>query len=392
MLLFTSCENFLKGANVRQELEEAIEIANASPVTYYVIADQGSGTVTSNQLRLKKKESFDIMFIPNDGWKFIGWEVLDRDTDEVVENSISFKDAKALETKGTVLAARENLYIHPKCVMLPTMISHSPNDENQANYANTPIIINFNMELQEENFATEGSLSNYNYISITQGNNSLTKYFENPALNADKTSVTIMPKTDDFIEYIKKNGDEIDIVVELKETLHLLAQAENLPVNKTNLSFTVKYLADKEHDSPQEIDNSFFVARPDDLDHPYVLGSSGIVNSSDNIKRNRTKGTVFIYGKYSDTQSGVKTVVVNESRYYTIDATQVQGEDITPKEYTAETEGATFVTNGNVTEFFITHEVKSKPGVLVMKVEAYAQISWIAIVSRGFAHLYQSQL
>ena len=31
-LVLTSCENFLKGSNVRNELEEVIEIANASPM------------------------------------------------------------------------------------------------------------------------------------------------------------------------------------------------------------------------------------------------------------------------------------------------------------------------------------------------------------------------
>ena len=36
LFLFCSCDNFLKGSDTRELLEEAIEIANSNPVTYYV--------------------------------------------------------------------------------------------------------------------------------------------------------------------------------------------------------------------------------------------------------------------------------------------------------------------------------------------------------------------
>jgi hypothetical protein len=60
MLLLTSCENFLKGADVKTQLDEAIEIANSSPILYHIIADKDSGTVSPSQATLKKKQSVNL--------------------------------------------------------------------------------------------------------------------------------------------------------------------------------------------------------------------------------------------------------------------------------------------------------------------------------------------
>lgn len=372
VLFLASCDNFLKGSNIRQDLEEAIEIANTQPTTFYVIADEDSGTVTPSQLRLKKKETFDVMFTPKDDWKFLYWEVLDRTTNEPVENIIKFKNEKDLETQGTVLSVQNNLYIHPKCLKLPAIISHSPNDENQANYANTPIILDFNMELAEENFAEDGVLSGFDYISITYEGASLTKYFEKPVLNANKTSVTIMPKADDFVEYIKKKGDEIDIVVTLKDTLQIFAQGENLQINKNNLSFTVKYLSSLETEAPQEVDNSFFVARPDDLEKHFIL-EANVQIDPENTKRNRVKDKIYIYGKYRDRQSGVKKIVITEQRALDQAGHSVV-ETVKTKEFFSERpnqNSATFIKNNDITEFFIENELESDIGAIKLQVTVY---------------------
>ena len=106
-LFLTSCENFLKGASIRKDLEEALEIANANPVTIYVEAEEGSGTVTPTQLRLKKKETFELRYKMNDSWRFIKWEVRDRYTKEPVPDAISFYDETAFETKATLIDPKE---------------------------------------------------------------------------------------------------------------------------------------------------------------------------------------------------------------------------------------------------------------------------------------------
>ena len=368
VLLFTSCENFLKGANVRQELEEAIEIANASPVTYYVIADQGSGTVTPNQLRLKKKESFDIMFVPNDDWKFICWEVLDRDSGEVVEDSIKFADAKALETKGTVLATRENLSIHPKCIKLPAVVSHTPSVDTEKNYANTPIILNFNMELDEENFAEGGVFSNYDFITLSCSGSPVTNLFEKPVLNDNKTSITLMSKPAELAYYIKeeKKALYIDINVGFKNDTNILIGGQSSPM-AGSVNFLVRFIPTTEREAPIEAD--FYACRPDDQDTHYCI-ENDILDDNDKLMQNRTKGKVFIYGKFSDEESGVKYVEVKEQLKSDTWKNFMVGTEYS-KKYTSETLGVTFVTEGSNTEFFIEYELQSGTGVIQMEVTVY---------------------
>ena len=87
-LALTSCENFLDGDDIKDQIIEEIEIANTNPVSFYVEAEEGSGTVTPTQLRLKKKESFELRYKPLSSWRFIKWEVRDRVTKEVVNNTL----------------------------------------------------------------------------------------------------------------------------------------------------------------------------------------------------------------------------------------------------------------------------------------------------------------
>jgi hypothetical protein len=397
VLLFTSCENFLKGANVRQELEEAIEIANASPVTYYVIADQGSGTVTPNQLRLKKKETFDIMFVPNDDWKFICWEVLDRDSGEVVEDSIKFADAKALETKGTVLATRENLMIHPKCIKLPAVVSYTPAVETETNYANTPIILNFNMELDEENFAEGGIFSNYDFITLSYSGSTVTDLFEKPVLNDNKTSITLMPKPDEIAYYIKneKKASYIDINVGFKNDINILIGGQSSPM-VTAQSFSVRYISTVETDPPTAIE--FIVSRPDDKESHFDIRicppDSLSSLDAELIRQNRAKGKIYIYGKYTDAGSGVKTVQVKEKRIMGTRGASVSGIE-KKSEYTAQ--NATYISSGSITEFYIEHKLQTETGLYQIDVTVFdackneAEVQSFSVINVSSQNYYNSK-
>ena len=101
MLLLTSCENFLKANQVKSEIEEAIEIANSSPILYHIIADKDSETVSPSQATLKKKQSVNLLFTPAEGWNFICWEALDRTTGELLPDAI-----KSTSSPGSVFKSK----------------------------------------------------------------------------------------------------------------------------------------------------------------------------------------------------------------------------------------------------------------------------------------------
>ena len=103
-----SCKNFLNAGQIKAEIEEAIEIANSNPVTIYITADEGSGSVVPEQIVKKKKESFEIKFTPQPNWKFLNWEVIDKTTGEVVTDAVAFADATKTETKAILLKPNAN--------------------------------------------------------------------------------------------------------------------------------------------------------------------------------------------------------------------------------------------------------------------------------------------
>ena len=176
-LFTTSCENFLKGANIREELEEAIEIANANPVSIFITPDENAGIAVPNQIQAKKNQTFMLTFQPSKNYEFIKWEVLNRKTREPVENVVKIEDETALETKATILKAVENLLIYPKCVLVPAVSEITPNPSGQ-NSINTPIIIKLNMPMDD---------SIVDKIQISYFGTEMSEYFEKPYLNEKKT-------------------------------------------------------------------------------------------------------------------------------------------------------------------------------------------------------------
>ena len=394
VLFLASCDNFLKGSNIRQDLAEAIEIANTQPTTFFVLIDEGSGTASAGQLRLKKKESFDIMFTPSSEWKFLYWEVVDRTTSEPVEDIIKFAGKDLPETKGTVIQTRENLALHPKCIKLPAVVSHTPAVETETNYANTPIILNFNMELDEENFAEGGVFEKYDYITVTYSGSPVTNLFEKPVLSENKTSIMLMPKPDELAYYIKgeKKAAYIDVVVGFKDGINILAGGQSSPMG-AGQSFSVRYNSTVETEPPTEV--QFVVSRPDDKESHFEIRTCP-TNSldADLIRQNRAKGKIYIYGKYTDSGSGVKTVQVKEKRTMETFGQYVSGIEV-KQEYTAR--NATFINNGSITEFYIEHELQTDSGLYQIDVSVYdacknqAEIKSFSVINVSSQNYYNSK-
>ena len=150
-----SCENFLDNGDIKKEIDEYIEIANSSPITYFVTAEEGSGTATPDQVKVKKKETFDLRFKPSGDWKFIRWEAINKSNGEPVENAIKFDNPDQTETKAHVVNPKEGLLIHAKCAQIPTIVDISPKGTC---YANEPIVVKFNSPVEAEELTAAESL------------------------------------------------------------------------------------------------------------------------------------------------------------------------------------------------------------------------------------------
>lgn len=369
----SSCNNFMKAGDVRAEIEEAIEIANSSAVTYYVFADENSGTVTPSQLQLKKKQSFDVMYTPATGWNFICWEVLDRTTLEVITDSIEFKTPEKLETKASVKNLRENCMIHPKAEQQPVIIAVSPGD-SVISFANTPIVITFNKQMEAPDTLSFNSKFVYGSqnISILYGQTDISSCFEAPVFNSDKTELTIRPKYEELVAFISaRTSRYLEITVSFGDAIEV-DFSDNLMTVNDKAFIAAKYKPDTEEEPPvkQELFltnkkislNEIANVSEDDKfsqDDFTCFGGPDKLQDEEIARKtiqSRTNGTFTVYGKYTDSGSGVKTVRVKS---YRLDRNEdlnryvIANENEEVFEFTKDSPNAVFYTEGNTTSFCV---------------------------------------
>lgn len=337
-ILFFSCDNFLKGANIKRELDDAIEIANSKPVTIYVTVEPGSGSVNVERVSAKRKQSFDLVFTPSSSWQFVRWEVYDRQTGQCLDDAISFENSLSPDTKFTVTKALENLEIRPRCLL----VQMTP-EASSKNWANIPIKIQFNVPV-DASVATS--------IKIEYGGVSLQDLglFEAPVLNADQTLVTITPKPNELAAYITSQNLSV-IKIDINLGISIKTQSgETILLSEKFKSYSVWYETAIEREKP--VINEFFVTRvpidgtvPElDLTLSSIPAQQKFVSktiddlekSDDDILQNRTTGMVYIYGRCYDKDSGVESITVYEKRTNLQDGFSVLGTIMEERELSSE--------------------------------------------------------
>ena len=76
--ILLSCENFMDGAELKQQLENQIEYASETPFTVNVIlADPLHGQVNVTSKTLKKDDEFELVFTEAVGFAFEKWTCTD---------------------------------------------------------------------------------------------------------------------------------------------------------------------------------------------------------------------------------------------------------------------------------------------------------------------------
>ncbi len=112
-LTFTSCDNFLNGNNIRQQLEKQIEYNNTEPYTVYVDAQKDTGIITKpagGEADLKPGDTFNLSFNPDTSYQFIKWQVYDAATGETIDNDtyLKIEEPDKIDTTCTFVNIPEN--------------------------------------------------------------------------------------------------------------------------------------------------------------------------------------------------------------------------------------------------------------------------------------------
>ena len=320
----------MNAGKVKTEIEEAIEIANSSAITYYVTAEDGSGTLSAGQLRLKKKESFDILFTPSDEWKFICWEVLDRNSGEVVTDSIEFRDAAKLEVHGTVVNPKGNLTIHAKAVKLPFVSEISPSNSSSGCDQDTTIKITFNKSIDVKSFEDYGNIS-----FAARDGKSLNEYYDTPFFSNDNTVLNIPTTKGKFLIPLGADANTtLDIIITIK--LKDVTDVDGLALSDSK---TYTYRVNKKVDDIKPVFDSIVLKSTGDKQSPYykILTATAYDDwqatptqefAFGHYSQNHVTNTVFFEAAGSDEGSGIAAVKVKETWLYKTDATTATNETV----------------------------------------------------------------
>ena len=144
---FTSCENFLKGEDIKNEITKAIDYNNAPSYSIQVDAlDGGSIKIPANgEIQKKVTDVFTVKFEPKSDHQFIKWEAVVKNlkSGEKVSDYIEFEDAESLETKVTFKKASSSLVIRPVCPEKLT-VKFNLDDSEKEYERNKSIELSFN--------------------------------------------------------------------------------------------------------------------------------------------------------------------------------------------------------------------------------------------------------
>ena len=211
---FTSCENFLKGGEVKDEIVSIIDYNNAPSYTINVEALKGSGTIktpVTGEVEKKVTDTFSIRFEPADDCKFLKWEAIVHDLAEGEDYSayVQFEDETSLETKVTFKKASSKvIVIRPVC---PPRLTYTMYQSSGDVYPrDSSIEFTFN-----QNLAT-GTLSSNtdDYVTIQNlpQNTSAATYFKAPQIN-DKKLVFLADTSKGYIPVANNSQKAINVKI-----------------------------------------------------------------------------------------------------------------------------------------------------------------------------------
>ncbi len=405
----TSCENFLKSAEIRQQIEDSIAYANATSSILFIKSDPAMGTFLSEgEKECKIGYSIDLQFMVNsESYIFKTLEAVSinnntQSRSDCITFTINEQESEPskgiYKIKANLHKKSDDILIQPVCIPIPKVIDYSPSFE-ELSYANTSITITFNMPMEASDISPDNSIFNYSNISIFYNheniadlveNNERIEIFETPYFDKTKTKLTLAPKGRNLYEWVKygkiltaeerNNIDEsnysnlytFDIQIKLSDDITITT--ENGPsklAQNGKTAFYVHYKLEMEQEIPTE--SSFFLTRnkiTESSESIQTFSEIPLENMTDTeILQNRVKDFVYIYGQYYDNQSGVKSVTVSETHTNTETGDVNYNERFPDIEYVNTPGIAEFTTDETgLTSFVIKHEVQSENGAVLLSI------------------------
>lgn len=400
--LLTSCENFLKNDQVKNEIINAIAYNNAVSCNISLKADSQTGEfLEGNQIQIKVGYDEQVQFFVNqENFYFVDLTaVCVTNYNESRSDFIEFECLEKDEKKGLytysvkLLKEAKDIAIRPVCYEYPKITSYSPASTKKDNQANVPIKVDFNVPFED------ASVFNYDNIILEAFNEPADSMFEAPALSEDGLTLSIYPKATALVNKIKeKNAAVMTLKISFTDKIRAIQNEIPLPLKQNNnSSFTVYYIPEIEETAPQKkdffitgkeisISTAASVAAAEKFTDESINSNAGFTEEqyAQKIFQNLVKDTVYIYGCFYDKDSGVKTVMVKEQT--TNHAVTGQELASLPKTfyYRAGSDNAEFFTENGETRFCIKHKITSVNGLAALDITVLDACENAAKVKRHY--------
>ena len=337
----------------------------------YSLSSGNGGEIFINQesVYLDKNIDYDIGSVLDlelslyDGYQFNGWEIYGSD---VYDTDLKIADRKALSTKLYIYKPVSYVTIAASISLKPAVLSVSPGEGTHT--ANTPVKVTFNMPMNKQNVLDNLLIL---YTDSAKNNKDMSEYFETPSFDSAGKILTLVPKANDLKNFAK-NMAYIDITVSFGDGV----KVSNLPlVQNSKSTFKVRYKPEVEITAPKRYD--FFattkyseISKVSEIKDTEKFSLDSLNSFSDEqILQNRTQGTVYIYGRYFDEESGVKFVNITEQRTNDKKGSVVNEDVSDAVPYSADSHDAQFVNDGTgYTDFRIKYDIQSDDGAILLTV------------------------
>ncbi|MBR5400957.1 MAG: hypothetical protein IK102_04010 [Treponema sp.] len=326
LFLLTSCENFMNGSNIREELDRTIEQANAKSVTIVVSQDTTMGSfLSSGDKQCKINISITVQYnLKKDLYIFKGLKAVSQSNTEKSRNDcVQFEIVDHDDQRGIykvsikVIKEADDILILPDCAAIPNVVK----DECKPEYKESGVEQDTTIEI-----ALNTAIKSIEYFSpvITDSNGkSLTDYFEKPYLSSDKKTICIPTNKIKKLLNTDGNAETKDIIIKID--LSELADEEG---NTGSGTFQYKYRINQTRDTKLPVLSSAVLYFNSDKAQEIQKKEPANWSDSD-FNLYHIRNTVYIEAEASDEGSGVRGFLVKEKVLNLPDGSEADG---TPSE------------------------------------------------------------
>ncbi|MBR4179713.1 MAG: hypothetical protein IKR45_03320 [Treponema sp.] len=371
LFLFTSCENFMSGSDVKDQLEKQIAYSNAKSFILIISQDTTMGSfLSSGEKECKVGYSITVQFnVKKDAYIFKGLKAVNAsDTDLSMDDCVEFQVTDHDDQKGIykvsikLLKEATDILIVPDCVEMPAIIAEECKPDMSKDWdQDSTIRIVFNKPVTATQYFVPA-------ITDASGQN-LADYFGEPYFSADSTMLLIPTNKNLRLVDPEGNISSKDIIVSIDLTN--IIDEEGYSGNGTVLH---KYRVGKTFDTVIPVINEITVYSTSDVNNKYYKeltttafaswATGTAANNFGDFGKNRVSNSVYIEFEGSDEGSGIGGANVKETHYKYTDgsaANLVTGSFFVPAKI-----------NELTGKYYIDYEMNT-PGDGIILLDVYAQ-------------------